>query len=142
MLLTNRYESGCRVASTYAYQPGAFPLGMIGPVEVLWQRKGVSDTSRRLWLRSHPSIFDNVLQAVEGAAQTISSSRVVVRNLCDELEAFEIMGPQSGAILRRVLRFCHSEGNAHAVESLLQHDPAQCPDGVVASFTVYDPRLS
>lgn len=54
------------------------------------------------------------------------------------------MGPLAGKVLRRVLRICRSEPEEkrEAIESLLSQDPAECPDGIVCGFDVYDPRLS
>lgn len=103
------------------YQPESFPRGLIGPAEILWQPltqdKNPHNDARRIWIRVHPSIFDQVfstLKAVSGniLAEENLSKRVQalqLRDLRGELESFEIMGPKSGEVLRRVLRLCKSE---------------------------------
>lgn len=116
-----RFENGARVAEVLVYQPESFPRGLIGPAEILWQPlaqdKSPHNDPRRIWIRVHPSIFDQVfstLKAVSGniLAEENLSKRVQalqLRDLRGELESFEIMGPKSGEVLRRVLRLCKSE---------------------------------
>lgn len=116
-----RFENGSRVAEVLVYQPESFPRGLIGPAEILWQPltqdKNPHNDALRIWIRVHPSIFDQVfstLKAVSGniLAEENLSKRVQalqLRDLRGELESFEIMGPKSGEVLRRVLRLCKSE---------------------------------
>lgn len=54
-----KYESGHRSAHIDVYHPDGFPHKLIGPAEVIWRAPEASSTSRRLWLRVHPSIFED-----------------------------------------------------------------------------------
>lgn len=139
-----RYENGSREAHTYAYAFGAFPIGMIGPVSIIWQPPTQHDSSKRLWLRVHPSITREVLQALRTAVGSRQGASITVRDIRDDIEGFELMGPLAGQVLRRVLNVCPSftEESRRALESLLLHEADEVPDGLVCYLDVYDPRLS
>lgn len=140
----SKFDAGTRVASIAAYHYGTFPLGLIGPMEVLWQ-PGEGE-ERTVWARVHPSIFDEVWETVTTAISTHPAEfgALLVHDLRDSLESFEITGPLAGRVLSRSLRICNSEpaDKKRALASLLHGDPAECPDGMVVGFKVYDPRLS
>ncbi|GMK55217.1 hypothetical protein CspeluHIS016_0202730 [Cutaneotrichosporon spelunceum] len=141
----SKYVTGLRVARITAYHFGTFPLGLIGPVEVLWQPAGERE-GRTVWVRVHPSTFDEVWETVTTAISTHMDEfgAVLVHDLRSTLESFEITGPLAGRVLSRSLRVCNSEpqDKKRALASLLHGDPAECPDGMVVGFKVYDPRLS
>lgn len=148
-----KFENGARVAEVLVYQPESFPRGLIGPAEILWQplaqNKSPLNDARRIWIRAHPSIFDQVfstLKAVSGniLAEKSLSKRVralQIRDLRGELESFEIMGPKSGEVLRRVLRLCKSEKGVKSKFFDALGDPAEVPSGTIAGLNVHDPRL-
>lgn len=142
----SKYDAGTRVAHTNAYHYGTFPLGMIGPMEIVWQPVEADDVTRRLWARLHPSIFDEVWETMTTAisANEDELGSILLQDLRDSVESFEITGPLAGQILSRSLRVCNSEPSdkKRALLSLLHADPAECPDGLVAGVKVYDPRLS
>lgn len=142
----SKYDSGMRVAHTNAYHLGTFPLGLIGPLEILWQPAKANDDTRTVWARVHPSIFDEVWETMTTAITDNSNEfgALLVHDLRDSLESFEITGPLAGQILSRSLRVCNSEPSEkkRALLSLLHLDSAECPDGLVVGATVYDPRLS
>lgn len=144
------------MAHTNVFHPASFPQGLIGPVDILWQPRLLDDsTTRRLWIRVHPSIFDDTIKAVRQAVSvppaaigvagpSTPSSHVHVRDLRDDLETFEIMGSLAGQAISRVLRLCPLESaqKRKALEQLLLADPAECPKDAVFGFRAYDPRLS
>lgn len=140
------------MAQTNIYTSGSVPHGLIGPVELFWQpQTDIKLPERRLWMRVHPSIFDDVLKALHEAAKERASEAgssstgpsLNIRNLRDDIESFEIMGPLAGKVIQRALHMCKSEGNdkRSAVSAILHADPAACPEGAVLGATVYDPRL-
>jgi ribonuclease P/MRP protein subunit POP1 len=149
-----RYEGGAQVANVDFYEHENVPHGLIGPAQVIWKPSSASDSTepRTVWLRVHPSIFDAVYQAVrasaglgEGAAGSSRDASVLtIRDLRDKLEAFEVIGPLAGKVLRRVLRVVATESpeKKEAFRALLAVDPAEIPSDVVVGVTVHDPRLS
>ncbi|OXG28540.1 ribonuclease P/MRP protein subunit POP1 [Cryptococcus neoformans Bt120] len=149
----DKFENGSRVAEVLVYQPESFPRGLIGPAEILWQPltqdKSPHNDARRIWIRVHPSIFDQVfstLKAVSGntLAEENLSKRVQalqLRDLRGELESFEIMGPKSGEVLRRVLRLCKSEKGVKSKFFDALGDPAEVPSRTIVGLNVHDPRL-
>lgn len=142
----SKYDSGTRIAHTNAYHYGTFPLGLIGPMDILWDPVKPKDDSRTVWARVHPSIFDEVWETINTAISTTTDEfgSLLVNDLRDSLESFEITGPLAGQILSRSLRVCNSEPSEkkRALLALLHSDPAECPDGLVVGLQVYDPRLS
>ena len=93
----NRYE--CGHVETVLYHPDSFPLGMIGPASVIWR-----PDSQCVWLRLHPSIYTETWEAINTAIAQGSSSELFMRDLRHELGAFEVVGPEGGKLIRRVLR--------------------------------------
>ncbi|ODN98010.1 hypothetical protein I350_07651 [Cryptococcus amylolentus CBS 6273] len=148
------FESGARVAGISFYQYDAFPQGLIGPGEVIWQPITHAKNDRKVWIRLHPSIFNHVWTLFkttslhilsEAGSSSNASQGLQIRDLRDQLEALEIMGPKSGEVLRRVLRLCKSEESLKQRVSLLVfnglQDPSNIPDGTVIGLQAYDPRL-
>ncbi|WWD17028.1 hypothetical protein CI109_101465 [Kwoniella shandongensis] len=156
----SKFECGSRMASVMVYHYNAFPRGLIGPAEVLWQPQEASDANlpKRLWLRLHPSIFNVVWDTLKLAAasqqtngdvpstsKATASAPIQIRDLRGDVESMEIMGPKAGKVLRRVLRLCKSEsGQPRKFFELLGrlNDPAEIPEGTVVGLKVYDPRLN
>ncbi|WVQ77825.1 hypothetical protein IAR50_007516 [Cryptococcus sp. DSM 104548] len=144
------FESGSRVAGVSFYQYGTFPQGLIGPGEIIWQPKTQAEGDRKVWIRLHPSIFNDIWTLFKSTSLHISSEAgsscnasqgLQIRDLREELEALEIMGPKSGEVLRRVLRLCKTDkGLKHRVFNGLQ-DPANQSDGTIIGLQAYDPRL-
>ena len=90
-----------------------------------------------LWIRLHPTIFQetwDVLQDLIG-----SNSTVEMKDLRDQLGCFELVGPQSGRILRRIIRVCKEDDRREVFKSL--ENPQTLPTGLVMAFKVYDPRM-
>jgi len=121
----NRYELGGRMGDTMLYHREGFPPRLIGPVEILWEPH-TGHNERRIWLRLHPSIFEEAWDALKAASTIISSatsneassschdqpdmvSAFQMRDLREDIDAFEILGPKAGLVLRRVLRLCRDE---------------------------------
>lgn len=155
--LTVRVSSGARRCDTHIYACGAYPLGLLGPVTILWQsgpdagakhsetkpankkakrqhatRAAMSgdpperlDLIRTVWIRSHPAMFEQVQDAVQTAVAKIlaeinrhadpptseqPAETIEIRDLKDEMNAFDLIGPQSTAILQGVLNLVKDHG--------------------------------
>ncbi|KIP10247.1 hypothetical protein PHLGIDRAFT_267125 [Phlebiopsis gigantea 11061_1 CR5-6] len=89
-----RYQGGSRTCDTHLYERGAYPLGLIAPITVLWQTGEDTSTSesskstqkasgnskgkeranvllkseRTVWVWVHPSVFDRVFVELRTAA--------------------------------------------------------------------------
>ena len=127
MRLINRYESGARAAQATLYHDQTFPYGLVGPVEIIWRPEEGHLSDRTLWIRIHPAIHAEVsgvlasLLAVSGDQRGVASSStaqqqptVRMTDLRDEIDSFEIMGPKSARIIRRILRLSKAEGKDKA----------------------------
>ncbi|KAK8864663.1 hypothetical protein IAR55_001913 [Kwoniella newhampshirensis] len=153
-----KYESGARMACVTMYQHNSFPRGLIGPAEILWQPNEGDHKARKLWIRLHPSIFNDVWDTMKTASGSRQMTGVQpsankaradiptqVRDLRGDVESIEIMGPKAGKVLQRVLRLCKSERGVKKefFDSLGRlNDPAAIPEGTVVGLKVYDPRLN
>ncbi|WVQ99709.1 hypothetical protein IAU59_006850 [Kwoniella sp. CBS 9459] len=175
-LAGTKYEDGSRVAKITLYHFDSFPTGLIGPAEVLWYPSGngplarqpSKSETRRLWIRIHPSIYNETWDTLKHAISQIrqgpvcpsassnsssSSSRVAanafstlqIRDLREEINSLDIVGPRAGRTLRRVLRVCRSEQGMKKqfFESLRDlDDPAQLSEGMIVGLRIHDPRLN
>jgi len=120
----NRYESGARAAQASLYHDQVFPYGLIGPVEIIWRPEEAHFTERTIWLRIHPSIYAETISVLEpllavpsGEASTSTAPQhlaIRMTDLRDQIDSFEIMGPTSARILRRILRLSKTEGKDKA----------------------------
>jgi ribonuclease P/MRP protein subunit POP1 len=120
----NRYESGARVAQATLYHNQLFPYGLIGPIEIIWRPEEAHLTERTIWLRIHPSIHAETINLLEsllagpaGEASTSTApqqSAIRMTDLRDQIDSFEIMGPKSARISRRILRLSKTEGKDKA----------------------------
>lgn len=128
------------------YSYDLYPHGLIGPVEILWQPDEEMNGDRTLWIRIHPSIFQECWDALKSVLKRCSTvppddagpsnqlaleSAIHMRDLRGEVDAFEIMGPLAGRVLRRVLRVCKDE--EHCKHQVCLH----CIIGHYAKFTVF-----
>ncbi|OCF60925.1 ribonuclease P/MRP protein subunit POP1 [Kwoniella mangroviensis CBS 10435] len=148
----SKYEDGSRVANILLYHFGSFPTNLIGPAEVIWQTPTPDiDLRPRIWLRLHPSIFNETWDALKVATaqlQQSGSSRIgdlQIRDLRGEINSIDLIGPKSGKVLRRVLRLCRDEKGVKSkfFESLRDlDDPAQLTEGMIVGLNVHDPRLN
>jgi ribonuclease P/MRP protein subunit POP1 len=127
MNLTERYESGARVAQATLYHDQVFPYGLIGPIEIIWRPEEEHLTERTIWLRIHPSIYAEATSLLESLiavsagqsseASTSTAPRqsaVRMTDLRDQIDSFEITGPKSARSLRRILRLSKTEGKDKA----------------------------
>ena len=110
-----KYESGSTMADVTLYRPASFPLGFIGPAQLLWDATG-----KKIWLRLHPSIFTEAFDTLKTliAGQAGSSAGLHIRDLRLDFGSFEIVGPQGGHILRRIFRVCRNESPARKMVGL------------------------
>ncbi|EIW65998.1 hypothetical protein TREMEDRAFT_70391 [Tremella mesenterica DSM 1558] len=164
----NKYETGARMANVWAYHPDTFPEGLIGPVGMVWApalsrqsqleetlsgNKGSIDgrtgpankeDDKRLWIRAHPAIFDQLWGALRVACEK-SRAKVTLSDKRGEVGAFEIMGPLAGQVLTRVLSACKTNsGEKKQFLRQLGHvgSSGEVPEGMVVGLKVDDPRLS
>jgi ribonuclease P/MRP protein subunit POP1 len=127
MKLMSRYESGARAAEVTLYHEQAFPYGLIGPVEIIWRPQEDHLDERTIWIRVHPAIHAETVGILEtligssvGQLDVASTSTSVQRpaikmtDIRDQIDSFEIMGPKSARILRRILRLSKTEGKDEA----------------------------
>lgn len=112
------HESGETKADILLYHPDTYPLGLIGPAEVIWH-------GEKMWIRVHPSIFDEAYTALK---------REGIRDLRGEIDSFELMGPTAGEVLQRVFRAYRGSISVPANSDML-------PRGAIIGATVHDPRL-
>jgi ribonuclease P/MRP protein subunit POP1 len=120
----DRYESGARAAQATLYHDQVFPYGLIGPVEIIWRPEEEHLTERTIWLRIHPSIYaetmgllETLLAVPSGEASTSTAPQqpaILMTDLRGQIDSFEIMGPKSARILRRILRLSKTEGKDKA----------------------------
>jgi hypothetical protein len=122
----SRYTNGARVCCTHAYNPRSYPFDLIGPVQFLWkvrppavperinskakqsQTEPIQD--RTMWIRCHPVIYESVLAAVQYAIQdqlfprsNDKEIKVVVTDLRDQFNIFELVGPKSSQVIHGAL---------------------------------------
>lgn len=131
MSLTFRYESGGRSSRITLYHDQTFPYGLIGPVEIIWRPQEDHLDERTIWIRTHPSVHAEIVEVLErlissanvrssaASASTSTSpsselSTVKLIDLRNQIDSFEIMGPKSARILRRILRLSKTEGKDKA----------------------------
>jgi ribonuclease P/MRP protein subunit POP1 len=116
-----RYESGARMAHGSLYAKQSFPYGLLGPVDVLWRPAEKHINTRTVWLRIHPSIYQQAFELLNAlirkpdniASSSSSNPRqtsIEINEVGSELDSFEIMGPTAARILRRILRLSKTEG--------------------------------
>ncbi len=123
-----RYESGARRADTTIHAEGAWPAGLIGPVEVIWRAS--AEKQRQVWLRMHPAMFNEAWDAVraslvaiaqtsptakEGAnASAVVGSSLEVRDLRGSINAFEVIGPQAGSVIHSISKLSRGRAEERA----------------------------
>lgn len=121
-----------------------WPLGMIGPAEVLWQPSTPTAATKKVWIRFHPAMFPEAWEAircsVSGWYEQGSSSgtnrgeqgTIVMKDLRGDICAFELMGPRSASVLRGVMGLVKDQtlGSVAAAEKrdAMDVDLAQAAD--------------
>ena len=115
---------------THAYKPKSYPFDLIGPIEILWQAREnlttVSSTQadstkgkgrqvdnsepRTLWVRCHPSVYDDVLAAIHIVVKSPlykvpdgTKAEIEVTDLRDRFVIFELIGPKSSQVIHGAL---------------------------------------
>ena len=177
----SRYESGSRMGKTMLHHHKQWPLGMIGPIDVLWQPTPVPTMTKKVWIRCHPSMFLEAWEAIRnsvsawydqgsssGKGTGSSETKIIMKDLRDEICAFEMMGPRCSNVLRGVLGIAKerkttssSTGSGDMQVDGQESDvgrgaspkerfwngmrftqsSGQLGEGLVAGLTVHDPRL-
>lgn len=111
--LIARFEDGSRFAEVPLYHFNSFPMGLIGPAEIMWCPDG-----NRIWIRVHPSIYTETFGAIKEAVAAESKCLVLIHDLREDLGSFEFVGPQSGRLIRRILRICRTDDKVKKQVSL------------------------
>lgn len=123
-----RYDAGSRAVYTELYHLNAFPMGLIGPVTLLWHPSG-----EKAWLRVHPSIYKESFDAIKRAMGEFDHvSDMQIHDLREELSSFELVGPEGGRLLKRVFKVCRDEPSRKVSRAAFSVPP-QGSDG----FTVF-----
>ena len=144
---------------SYIYEHKAYPTNIIAPVYLIWHAAdGVRD-KRSVWLRCHPSAFNEVHQSLHNAATELSDNALLIRDLRSHVNTFELYGPHSSQVLAGAFRLAKSNGKAQRIVGVTNSTiamtntskawqklskaatPAHFPTGFVAGFNVEDPRL-
>ena len=119
---SKRYCAGIRECSISLYYCQTYPLGLIGPAQIIWDTplsatEDVSTQLRQLFIRFHPSILKSVFSSVQRALDTFprQASRTVddmvhetafrtvdisFRSLC----TFELIGPMASDAIKSCFR--------------------------------------
>jgi ribonuclease P/MRP protein subunit POP1 len=113
--MRHRYESGARMGKTMLHHYKQWPLGMIGPAEILWQSSSIPTARKQVWVRFHPAMFPEAWEAIrssvsgwyeQGSSTTQGKGEpgtIVMKDLRGDICAFELMGPRSASVLRGVM---------------------------------------
>ncbi|KAF5338928.1 hypothetical protein D9611_008747 [Ephemerocybe angulata] len=167
-----RFLNGTRTYETHAYEPGSYPLGLIAPLSIFWQPATTStdikgkgketdasapnsqENDRAIWLRYHPAVRQQMLSALQKAASTylarkkeegIESVEIQICDLKDQINVFEIMGPQASQVIRGVLNAVPGDPREEFKQfwsSLADvQTSGSVPRNLVVGFKVLDPRL-
>jgi ribonuclease P/MRP protein subunit POP1 len=121
------------------YKPNAYPFDLISPATIIWRpppsptlpnppvasKKGkekevpaidTSNTTRTIWIRSHPSVFDNIFQSLKDCiSETLSAvpgeaeEEIELSDLRDSVNAFDVMGPKASQVIKGALRLVKGE---------------------------------
>ena len=112
------------MAETMLYRYDGFPGGLIGPAQIIWKPSGTGNAHRRLWIRLHPSIFQETWDTVKmgiheltrtkgiepgSSSSPLTTDGLQMRDLRGDLDALEIIGPSAGHVLGRILRPCKDQ---------------------------------
>lgn len=143
-----KYESGGRSAQLTLYRYQAWPLGLLGPAEIIWDAAS-NDETRRIWIRVHPAMFDDVHEAIAASASAVSAnssaSELHLSDLRGDLCSFELMGPKTIKVLKGVLKLAKASNSSAKRRFWDDLDAATpidgLPENMVIGLTVDDPRL-
>ena len=115
-----------RLVDVELFEPFMFPVSPIGPVKLFWVKEDC------LWIICHPILNGCVVEAFK---------RYFSPEVIDgELNMFEVLGPESTDVIRRVL---HPTGENDPVVSATLGSlqaPGACPPGFSIAWTAHDPR--
>ncbi|TKR68267.1 hypothetical protein L596_024268 [Steinernema carpocapsae] len=175
MALEGKYE-----VSTLLYKPDLFPRCCLGPVKFQWVKKG-EHFSLILWIHptNWEQIVGEVSKILHAEAQESEKEEeeepkkinlwkiqdmkvktksykctedIKITDFRDQLVRFRLFGPQSLAILAKVISAVSKDDKAYDAsfgkvneywETTISHrQPAEFPDGATFSILIEDPRLT
>ncbi|TFK28005.1 ribonuclease P/MRP protein subunit [Coprinopsis marcescibilis] len=129
-----------------------YTQALAGTVSYTQIPTNLSTRDRTIWLRFHPSVHEEILQALKGAisqflAQNADGPEIQIQltDLKDQINVFEIMGPKASQVIKGALSPVLSDqrpefsklwstlGDIQSTGSL--------PRNMIIGFTVVDPRL-
>ncbi|KAI8062116.1 NUC188 domain-containing protein [Gongronella butleri] len=139
---SQRYLKGTRCGSTFVYDQGAFPCGLICPITFVWRAAAVA-TKASLWVWVHPACFNDILKQMDSIKSSLDDARdVKISDLRKQLVRFDLTGARSTALLQAVLTPIASSANADLWMQLQGVRSAAClPANCVLGLSVQDPRL-
>ncbi|KAJ7601074.1 ribonucleases P/MRP protein subunit POP1-domain-containing protein [Mycena floridula] len=116
--------------------------------------KPIPDDSRVVWVRCHPSLFDDIFSTLQSSISTVldaakrtsgSDIEVELGDLRGQVNSFDIMGPKASQVLKGVLNPVGQDKREEfrkfwsALTDL--QTSASVPRGMIIGATVHDPRL-
>lgn len=138
LILKCSWVVGSRAFNTHLHKCDSYPFGCLGPATIIWRPSNTQNqsllrpgslqknnepstdcvattpdnkTTRYLWLRVHPAIFEDVtVELKKAVSRALDRPRpppeefeVEIADLRGQVNAFEIMGPKSNQVLRGAL---------------------------------------
>lgn len=133
------------MCETHLYRLGAFPHGLIAPVEIIWrpvseEEKKAGDANppkektkvktRALCIKVHPAAFNEALKTLQEAASRVleehrntskAECTIQLADLRTQFNIFELSGPQSSRVIWQILSIIGKESRkdakqVHAIE--------------------------
>ncbi|XP_006462723.1 hypothetical protein AGABI2DRAFT_207298 [Agaricus bisporus var. bisporus H97] len=175
-----RWVVGSRAFNTHLHKCDFYPFGCLGPATIIWrpsntQNQGLlrpgplqknnepstdcvattpnNKTTRYLWLRVHPAIFEDVTaelkkavsRALDRPKPSLEEFEVEIADLRGQVNAFEIMGPKSNQVLRGALDPISKDDRNVFKQFWTSLSKTQTPSAVprdmIIGASVIDPRL-
>ncbi|KAF8225887.1 POP1-domain-containing protein [Tricholoma matsutake] len=115
------------------------------------------EATRVVWLRSHPSVFNEVFSSLQAAASSVLDAAkrsmgeeekdidVQLSDLRGQINVFEIMGPKSSQVLKGALNPVPQDHRTEFTQFWKALTDVQTtgsiPRGMIVGFKVNDPRL-
>ncbi|GAA5993403.1 hypothetical protein JCM11641_001169, partial [Rhodosporidiobolus odoratus] len=159
---SKRFTSGARECTTDIYDSTqTYPRGLLGPATFIWRPLHLTSAAsastsaskppltRHLLLRLHPSLASSALSSLQALSNSVafssSSPALRIHPLTRTYQTFELTGPRSTEVLKRVLRLVKgTDGETREFWEgcKVGEGPGGVPMGCVVGVRVYDPRLS
>ncbi|EKM79429.1 hypothetical protein AGABI1DRAFT_74463 [Agaricus bisporus var. burnettii JB137-S8] len=162
-----RWVVGSRAFNTHLHKCDFYPFGCLGPATIIWRPLQKNNepstdcvattpdnkTTRNLWLRVHPAIFEDVtVELKKAVSRALDRPRpppeefeVEIADLRGQVNAFEIMGPKSNQVLRGALDPISKDDRNVFKQFWMSlsktQSPSAIPRDMIIGASVIDPRL-